>query len=149
MKTLLFPSLIAVLGLCIAPLHAADPVVSNLSASQRAGTKLVDITYDVTADTPTVTVSLGISSDGGATFSVPVTAVSGDIGADIAVGAGKTLSWDGGVDWDQQVSSQTRFRVIADDGVPTGPAVSLFVSENSLTESEPERSPQQCSRHEA
>ena len=38
-------------------LQAADPVVSNISAVQRAGTKLVDITYDVTADTPTVRVS--------------------------------------------------------------------------------------------
>ena len=48
--------------------HAADPIVSNLTASQRSGTKLVDITYDVTADTPTVLVSLRISSDGGTTF---------------------------------------------------------------------------------
>jgi len=38
-------------------LLAADPVVSNLTAVQRAGTKLVDITYDVTADTPKVRVS--------------------------------------------------------------------------------------------
>jgi formylglycine-generating enzyme required for sulfatase activity len=113
--------------------HAADPVVSNLSAGQRAGTKLVDITYDVAADTPTVTVSLEISSDGGVTFSVPATAVSGDIGADIAVGAGKTLTWDAGVDWDQQVSSQTRFRVTADDGVPTGPAGFSLIPAGSFT----------------
>jgi hypothetical protein len=33
--------------------RAAAPVVSNLTAAQRFGTKLVDITYDVTADTPT------------------------------------------------------------------------------------------------
>jgi hypothetical protein len=38
-------------------LLAADPAVSNISAMQRAGTKLVDITYDVTADVPTVRVS--------------------------------------------------------------------------------------------
>ena len=47
-----------------------------------------------------------------------VAAVSGDIGADIAVGTGKTVTWNAGIDWDQLVSSQTRFRVIADDGVP-------------------------------
>jgi hypothetical protein len=34
----------------VLPALAADPVVSNLTASQRAGTKLVDITYDVTAN---------------------------------------------------------------------------------------------------
>jgi hypothetical protein len=45
---------------CISPVLAADPVVSNLSASKRPGTKLVDITYDVTADTPTVKLTLEI-----------------------------------------------------------------------------------------
>ncbi len=33
----------------------------------------MDITYDVTADTPTVTISLEVSSDSGATFTVPAT----------------------------------------------------------------------------
>lgn len=32
-------------GICAA--HAADPVVSSVRASQRAGTRLVDIAYDV------------------------------------------------------------------------------------------------------
>ncbi|MCH2064637.1 MAG: SUMF1/EgtB/PvdO family nonheme iron enzyme, partial [Roseibacillus sp.] len=111
-----------------AGLRAADPVVSNVSAAQRAGTRLVDIRYDVTADTPTVVIFLEISSDGGATFDVPVGAVSGDIGADIAVGTGKTVTWNAGINWDQQVSSQTRFRVIADDGVPTTPDPSIFAA---------------------
>ena len=39
-------------------LLAADPVVSNVQGLQRPGTKLVDITYDVTADTPTVGVTM-------------------------------------------------------------------------------------------
>jgi hypothetical protein len=68
------------LGLAVlllpAAARAANPVVSNLTAAQRAGTVLVDITYDVTAETPTVFVSLEISSDGGASFSVPATAAS-------------------------------------------------------------------------
>jgi hypothetical protein len=45
-------------------LLAADPAVSNISAVQRAGTKLVDVTYDVTADTPKVHVSPEISKYG-------------------------------------------------------------------------------------
>ena len=56
--------------------RATDPVVSNISAVQRAGTKLVDITYDVTADTSTVAVTLAISSNGSTTSReapVPVT----------------------------------------------------------------------------
>ena len=61
-------------------LHAAAPVVSNISAAQRANSRLVDITYDVAADFPTVSVSLQVSSDGGSTFSVPATTLSGAIG---------------------------------------------------------------------
>ncbi len=56
----------------------ADPVVSNLTASQRAGTKLVDITYDL--DAPgfgAVAVTLEASSDGGATWTVPVASATG------------------------------------------------------------------------
>jgi hypothetical protein len=109
-----------------AALRAADPVVSNLSAAQRAGTRLVDISYDVTADTPTVVIFLEISSNGGVTFDVPVAAVSGDIGADIAVGTGKTVTWNAGINWHQQISSQTRFRVIAADG--TSPDQSVFAA---------------------
>lgn len=56
-----------------AAVHAGDPVISNLTAAQRAATKLVDITYELTADTPTVSVSLRISSDGGTTFNIPAT----------------------------------------------------------------------------
>ena len=48
------------------PGRAADPVVSNLNAVQREGTKLVDLTYDLAADSATVAVSLQISWDGGA-----------------------------------------------------------------------------------
>ena len=66
------------LGLALLPAaaRAVDPVVSNVTFAQRVGTKLVDISYDVTADTPWVFVSLEISSDGGTTFSVPATAAS-------------------------------------------------------------------------
>jgi len=100
---------------------AAPLVVSNLSASQRAGTKLVDISYDVSADTSTVDISLEISSDGGATFTVPATSLSGAIGEDVAVGNGKTITWDAGADWNQQSSSTMRFKVTADDGIEAPP----------------------------
>jgi uncharacterized repeat protein (TIGR02543 family) len=112
-----------ILGLALlllpAATHAADPVVSNPTAAQRAETKLVDITYDMTADTPTVIVSLEISSDGGTTFSVPATTVSGAIGAGVAIGTGKIITWDAGADWLGQYSTQMRFKVTAND-VPPG-----------------------------
>ena len=94
---------------------AADPVVSNLKAVQREGTKLVDITYDVAADTMTVEVSLQISGDGGATFAVPAVSVTGAVGSGVSTGTGKALTWNAGADWNVQVSSQVRFKVVADD----------------------------------
>ena len=107
-------------------LLAADPVVSNISAVQRAGTKLVDITYDVTADTPTVQIYLEISNDGGQTFTVPAVNTSGALGAGIATGIGKVITWYAGVDWNGRPSSQLRFKVVADDlrglvEIPAGP----------------------------
>ena len=61
------------------PLHAADPVVANVVPDQRTGTKLVDISFDVSdADSDTLSISVEISDDSGTTFLVPVTALSGD-----------------------------------------------------------------------
>ena len=97
-------------------LHAAAPVVSNISAAQRANSRLVDISYDVAADFPTVSVSLQVSSDGGSTFSVPATTLSGAIGAGVTTGTAKKITWDAGKDWSGQHSTQMRFKVIADDG---------------------------------
>jgi uncharacterized repeat protein (TIGR02543 family) len=100
-------------------LLAADPVVSNVQGLQRPGTKLVDITYDVTADTPTVAVTLRISSDGGTTFSVPATTLTGAVGANVPVGTGKVITWNAGTDWLGNYSTAMRFEVTADDRVPT------------------------------
>lgn len=110
-------SVLAVLTLFASSLRAAAPVVSNLKASQRVGTKLVDIVYDLAADTSTVEISLEVSSDEGATFTVPATSLSGAIGAGVAVGTGRTITWDTGADWNQQSSSTMRFKVVADDGL--------------------------------
>lgn len=67
----------------------AEPVVSNLTATQRAGTKLVDITYDLAAlGFGAVSVTLEASSDGGATWTVPVTSATGAFGAGVTLGTG-------------------------------------------------------------
>jgi hypothetical protein len=72
--------LLALCALLIAEQAVAAPVVSNLSVAQRAGTKLVDVRYDLAAPGfTTVAVSLEISSDGGATWTVPAISVSGAI----------------------------------------------------------------------
>ena len=53
----------------VCSIFAADPVVSNVKAKQREGSRLVDITYDVAdPDSPTLTVYLKVSPDGGKTW---------------------------------------------------------------------------------
>jgi formylglycine-generating enzyme required for sulfatase activity len=95
-----------------------EPILSNLRAAQRPGTKLVDITYDVKAQTPTVKVTLKISSDGGTEWNVPVTSATGAVGDSVVVGASKKIIWNAGVDWDGNFTPQTRVRLVADDLVP-------------------------------
>lgn len=112
-------------------LQAADPVVSNISAVQRAGTKLVDITYDVTADTPTVQIELQISNDGGQSFTVPAMTTNGAVGLGITTGTGKMITWNAGVDWNGRASSQLRFKVIADDLFRLIPAGAFIMGRTS------------------
>ena len=106
------------------PALAAPPVVSNVRGVQRAGTKLVDITYDLAdPDTAALTVSLQISADAGATWTVPVAGSTGHLGAGVSPGAAKQIVWNAGTNWNNQYSAALRFRVLADDGtvtVPTG-----------------------------
>ena len=76
----------------------AEVTVSNLVVAQRAGTKLVDISYDLACDTTNaVSVSLSVSN-GTAAVSAP--SVTGDVGAGVAIGIGKSIVWDGGADAD-------------------------------------------------
>ncbi len=70
--------------------------VTNLVVAQRPGTKLVDISYDVSnTDTNPVTVSL-IVQDGESAVACP--SVTGDVGAGVTSGSGKSIVWDGGAD---------------------------------------------------
>ncbi len=128
---MIFRLLVLSIPLIAAQLPAA-PVVSNLTASQRAGTKLVDVRYDLAAPGfPLVAVSLQISSDGGATWTVPVTSVSGAIGTSVPPGTGKVIVWDAGTDWPRGYSNQMRFRVVADDGFSLIPGGSFTMGRTS------------------
>ena len=95
-----------------------DLVVANVVAQQRSGTALVDVTYDLaTVDALPATVSLWLSTDGGATFPYLCVTVSGDVGEGVLAGVGLHIVWDAGED-DPGFSSPTcQLRVTADDGV--------------------------------
>lgn len=100
---------------------AALPVVSNVTSSQRAGTKFVDITYDVAdADGDPLKVRVEISDNNGTTYAVPAFTFTGAIGDNVTPGTGKTIAWNAGQDWDGEYSSQMRVKVIAVDakGLP-------------------------------
>jgi formylglycine-generating enzyme required for sulfatase activity len=123
-----FLSLLCGLG----ALHAAVPVASSISAAQQTNSRLVDVASDVAADFPADTVSLRDSSNGRSIFTAPVTTFSGAIGTGVTTGAAKKITWDSGVDWGGQYSTEMRFKVKANDGnsVPTNMA---FIPQGAFT----------------
>ncbi|MGN0856832.1 MAG: formylglycine-generating enzyme family protein [Candidatus Spyradenecus sp.] len=104
-------------GCCFgALLRATPPEITNVQASQREGTKLVDITYDAAdADGDLLKVRVEISDNDGRVYSVPAFTFTGDIGEGIVPGQGKQIVWDAGTDWDGEYSDQMRVKVFAID----------------------------------
>lgn len=97
---------------------AAAPTVSKVRAAQRAGTQLVDITYDVAdADSSSLTVSVALSTNGGASYFTPGASLSGALGAGIAPGSNKKITWNAGVDLPAKLFSNVRVHVTASSGI--------------------------------
>ena len=97
-----------------------------MQAKQREGSRLVDITYDVVdPDSPTLTVYLKVSADGGKTWKGPVELVSGDVGQHIVPGTAKKLVWDAGKEMPNQFGVKYRYRIGASDQwlAPSGMAL--------------------------
>lgn len=92
---------------------SAQPVVTNVQASQRPGTKFVDIYYSVANASGPVYVSIAVSDDGGATYAVPASSFSRDVGPGVLPGSNKRAVWDAGADWNGQYSENMRFRITA------------------------------------
>ena len=99
-------SLAVVLVFAVATADAASPVVSNVTANQRAGTAgagtIVDITYDVTdSDSESAIITIAVSNDSGKTFTVDAQTFTGDVGKVNAPGDAvhsKSVEWAAGVD---------------------------------------------------
>ena len=118
MKTKLFRSLAAALLVLAAPAAFAQITAGNVRAAQRAGTKLVDIDYDLTGVATPCTVWLEISADGGTTWAVPATTLTGAVGNNVTPGTNLRITWNAGLDWNGATSAQTRFRIKASDLLP-------------------------------
>lgn len=88
------------LGLIAETSYAASPVVSNVRSSQRPGTKLVDIYYDVSdADGGSETVEVNVSGDEGQFYVFPSVTLSGQIGSGVALGSDRHIVWDARAHW--------------------------------------------------
>jgi len=99
------------------PLFAfADPVVSNIRASQRENTKLVDILYDVTySGDSTVSVTCEVSTNSGASYDVSAEHFSGTgYGVMVTTGVDRVITWNAGIDWDENYSEQMKVRITAE-----------------------------------
>ena len=105
------------------------PVVGNLTVSQRTdGSKKVDIRYNLSdADGDRCTVSVQVSADDGATWTVPAVSFSGAIGTRVAPGTGKLITWDCAADLPGAYGTNYRVKIIADDGVVDGPGGMVWV----------------------
>ena len=94
----------------------SDPIVSSVAALQNSGTNNVIITYNLSDETSgNINIELEISEDTGSTWVVTTTSLTGDIGAGVTAGVGKSVVWDAGTDFDNQDQSDLRARVVATD----------------------------------
>ena len=96
-------------------LDTVGPTVNSVAAVQSASSTLVTVNYNL-SDTATVSlnVNLEISDDGGTTWTVPTTTVSGNVGSGQSTGV-KTIAWSPGTDFGNQENSNMRVRIRATD----------------------------------
>ena len=88
----------------------AVPVVSNVTMTQRAGTRIVDIAYELSGEAAVVT--LGIETNGVALPDSAVTRLTGDVCKVVQTGS-RALVWNAGGDWPEHVVTEARARVTA------------------------------------
>lgn len=96
--------------------------ISNVTVSQRDDeSKLVDIYYYLSHEEPgfngTFIVSVEVSNDSGANYTVPATSFTGDVGSGIKQGNGRHIIWDCKKDLPGVFGSNYKIRIIANDGL--------------------------------
>ena len=124
MKSSLF-LILAVVFTVAEPLavYAASPEVANIRATQRAGTKLIDIYYDVTdTDNDPLTVSIQLYSN---TTPLPSFSVTGAVGTGVTAGPNKQIVWNAGQDWNRNFTTNGRARIVVDDQPTNSPSASM------------------------
>ena len=105
----------------------AAPEISNVRVSQRPGTTLVDVYYNLAGSTDSgASVSVELSDNSGASFGLPVTALSGHVGASITNGTNRHLIWNAKADRPDGYSATMRLRLTAVDTPPIPEGVTLI-----------------------
>ena len=89
----------------------AVPEVANVVMTQRADSRIVDITYELTGEAAIVT--LGIETNGIALPDSAVTRLSGDVCKVVDTGAGKAIVWNAGADWPENLTQTAKAKVTA------------------------------------
>ena len=96
--------------------NLVPPQIQNMISVQRAGSMLVDVTYDlIDPDSSVVFMSGVASTNGGTTYNIMMSTVSGDAGW-VTPGTGKKLVWNPWVDLGAgQYTTNAKVRLTADD----------------------------------
>ena len=98
---------------------AASPEVTNIRASQRAGTKLIDNYYNL-ADSSSSAVFIAVQLYDDST-PLPSFSVTGAVGHGVTPGLNKLITWNAGQDWNRRYTTNGKVRIIADDLSATPP----------------------------
>lgn len=86
------------------------------NATATPGSGKVTVTYDlVHSENLPCTISLEVSANGGASYTIIPMAVSGDVGENIMPGIGKTVIWHPAAD-NMEMGESYRIRITAEDG---------------------------------
>lgn len=93
------------------------PVVSNIDHSYNSETGVITITYDVNdSEENIVSILIEVSDDGGQSYDYACTQVSGDIGANVNTGTGKSIIWQHDFEHSSAPSGDNFIiKIVADD----------------------------------
>ncbi len=113
----------------------AGPIVSNVTLELRQGTRLMEITYDL-AHSEGLTCTVTVEATTGADRWILLREVTGagSIGEGVTVGTGKSVLWNIGSEWDNQLLPNLKVRVRADDGQGSAYVLVSRISPSDQTE---------------
>jgi uncharacterized repeat protein (TIGR02543 family) len=97
---------------------AADPVVSNVRATQLPGTGALEILYDLEdADATTLTVAVNISTNGGSTWFTPAASnLAGAVGlSTVTPGSDRVIIWQGWHELPARMFTHVNVKILAKD----------------------------------